>query len=68
MMSFSKYYTPNVEIKDFNGLIDKKTPKKHENIIDMSKNNDCTTGNLLDYDSLSNDYKLIAIGLSKHVE
>ena len=57
--SFSKYYTPKVEIKDFNVLIDGKkrffdvpvkTYKKHtKKIVEISKNNDYTTGNLLDY-------------------
>ena len=52
--SFSNYYAPNVEIKDFNVLIDGKSffdlPVKneeeaYENIIEISKNNDYTTGN-----------------------
>ena len=57
--SFSKYYTPKVEMKDFNVLIDGKkrffdvpvkTYKKHtKKIVEISKNNDYTTGNLLDY-------------------
>ena len=34
----------------------------------MSKNSDYTTGNLLDYDYFSKDYKLIAIDLSKQIE
>ena len=55
--SFSDYYVPNVEIKDFNVLIDGKgffdLPVKneegaYEKIMDMSNNNDCTTGNLVD--------------------
>ena len=33
----------------------------------MSKNNDYTTVNLLDYDYFSNHYKLIAINLSKQI-
>ena len=49
--------TTKVEIKDFNVLIDGKTffdlPEKNEEaykkIIEMSKNNDYTTGNLLDF-------------------
>ena len=54
--SFSHYYVPNVEIKDFNVLIDGKSffylpvqneEKAYEKIIDMSNNNDYTTGNLL---------------------
>ena len=66
-----------VEIKDFNVLIDEKTffnvsiknkEKTYEKIIEMSKNNDYTTGNLLDYEYFSKHYKLIAIGLSKQIE
>ena len=34
----------------------------------MSKNNDWTTGNLLDYEYFSNNYKLIAIDLSNQLE
>ena len=57
--SFSKYYLPRIQIKDFNVLIDRKPffeiPVKnkeeaYEHIIEMSKNNDYTTGNLLDYE------------------
>ena len=57
--SFSKYYVPKVEIKDFNVLTDGKSfseipiknkEEPHEAIIEMSKNNNCTTGNLLDYE------------------
>ena len=56
--SFSHYYVPNVEIKDFNVLIDGKSffdlPVKneeeaYEKIMDMSNNNDSTTNNLLDF-------------------
>ena len=73
---FSKYYTPKVEIKDFNVLIDGKSffdmPVKnkeaYEKIMSMSKNNDYTTGNLLDYEYFSEHYKLIAIDLSKQTE
>ena len=55
---FSDYYVPNVEIKDFNVLIDGKSffdlPVKneeeaYEKIIEMSNNNDYRTGNLLDF-------------------
>ena len=75
--SFSKYYTPKVEIKDFNVLVDGKSffdvPVKtkeeaYERIIEISKNNDYTTGNLLDYEHFSKHYKLIAIDLSKQIE
>ena len=75
--SFSKYYVPKVEIKDFNVLIDGKSffdvPVKnkeeaYEKIMSISKNNDYTTGNLLDYEYFSKHYKLIAIDLSKQTE
>ena len=58
-ISFSKYYVPKLEIKDFNLLIDGKPffdiPLKNKEeaygqIIRMSKNNDYTTDNLLDYE------------------
>ena len=43
--------------------------KKHKNkLLKWEKNNDCTTGNLLDYEYFSKDYKLIAIDLSKQTE
>ena len=55
--SFSKHYVPKVEINDFNVLIDGKRflPVKNEEgasgkIMSISKNNDYTTGNLLDYE------------------
>ena len=34
----------------------------------MVRNNDYTTGSLLDYEYFSNNYKLIAIDLSKQIE
>ena len=37
----------------------------YEKIIDISRNNEYTTGNLLDYDYFKKHYKLIAIDLSK---
>ena len=71
--SFSHYYVPNVEIKDFNVLIDGKSffdlPVKneepYEKIIEISKNNDYTTGNSLDFAYFKENYRLIAIDLSK---
>ena len=75
--SFSKHFMPNVEIKDFNVLIDGKIlfdvpiNSREETcykIIEMSKNNNDTSGNLLDYDYFSNHYKLIEIDLSKQIE
>ena len=75
-ISFSKYYVPNVQIKDFNVLIDGKSffdmpikngEETYEQIIEMGRNNDYTTGNLLDYEYFSKHYKLIAIDLSKQI-
>ena len=72
--SFSKFYLPKVMVKDFNVIIDKlaffdlpiKTEgEAYEKIIDISKNNEYTTGKLLDYDYFKKYYKLIAIDLSK---
>ena len=36
--------------------------------MSISKNNDYTTGNLLDYEYFSKHYKLIAINLSEQIE
>ena len=56
--SFSHYYLPKVQIKDFNVLIDgkiffdllvKNEEEAYEKIIEMGNNNDYTTGNLLDF-------------------
>ena len=72
--SFSQFYLPRVMVKDFNVIIDKlalfflpiKTEEEaHEKIIDISRNNEYTTGNLLDYDYFKKYYKVIAIDLSK---
>ena len=63
-----------VEIKDFNSLIDNEPffdqPVKHEQEpyekrIEMSRNDDCTTGNLLDYLYHEKYYKLIGTDLSR---
>ena len=75
--SFNKYYTPTVEIKDYDVVIDGKSffdvpiknkTETYQKIIEMSRNNDYTTGNLLDYDHFSKHYKLIAIDLRKQIE
>ena len=42
-----------------------KNREAYEKIIEV---NDYATGNLLNYEHFSNNYKLIAIGLSKHIE
>ena len=75
--SFSKYYLPNVEIEDFNVLTDGKSffylPVKnkeeaYEKIIEMSWNNDYTTGNFFDFAYFKENYRLIAIDLSKQTK
>ena len=66
---FLEYYVPKVEIKDFNVLIDGKPFfEAYEQIIEISKNNDYKTSNLLDYEHFSKHYRLIAIHLSKQTE
>ena len=61
--SISQFYLPNVMVKDYNVIIDKlaffdlpiKTEEEaYEKIIDISRNNEYTTGNLLDYDYFKN--------------
>ena len=72
--SYDEFYLPKVMIKDYNVIIDKlaffdlpiKTEEEaYEKIIDISRNNEFTTGNLLDHDYFKKYYKLIAIDLSK---
>ena len=75
--SFSTFYMPRVMVKYFNVIIDKLAffdlPIKNEEeaydeeakIIDISRNNEYTTGDLLNCDYFKKYYKLIAIDLSK---
>ena len=46
----------------------KNGEETYEQIIEMGRNNDYTTGSLLDYEYFSKHYKLIAIDLSKQIE
>ena len=46
----------------------KNKEEPYEAIIEMSKNNDYTTGNLFDYEYFKDHCKLIAIDLSKQIE
>ena len=75
--SFSDYYVPKVEIKDFDVLTDGKSlfelpvkneEESYEKIIDMSNNNDYKTGNLLDFAYFKKKYTLIAVDLSKQTK
>ena len=72
--AYDEFYLRKVMIKDHNVIIDKlaffdlpmKTEEEaYEKIIDISRNNEYTTGNLLDYNYFNKYYKLIAIDLSK---
>ena len=72
--SYSQFYLPKGMVKDYNVIIDKlaffdlpiKTEEEaYEKIIDIIRNNEYTTGNLLDYDYFEKHYKLIVIDLSK---
>ena len=65
---------PFVKIKEFNALIYNKQffhqPVKNkqeecEKLVEMSRKNDYTTGNLLDYSYHQSYYKLIGIDLSR---
>ena len=71
---FNKYYMPLVEITDFNAWIDNKLffyqqvknkLETYEKLVEMSRNDDYTTGNLLDYLYHQKNYKLIGIDLSR---
>ena len=43
----------------------KNKAEASKKVIDMSRKNDCTTGNLLDFAYFKENYRLIAIDLSK---
>ena len=68
--SFSRYYVPNVRIKDINVLIDGKSffdlqvkneEEAYDKIIEMSRNNDYTTGNILDFGYFKENYRLLQL-------
>ena len=74
--SHERYYLPNVEIKDYNIMINgekffdqliKNNNVTYENIrnIASGQGDDYTTGCLLDYSYFANTYKMIAAYLSK---
>ena len=75
-ISRKRYYIPNVEIKDYNVMIDRKSvfdqPVKnnkvtYENIrkIAIGQGDDYTAGCLLEYTYFKKYYKMIAVDLSK---
>ena len=55
-------------MKKFIWFASKNEEEAYEKIIDMSNNNDCTTGNLLDFAYFKENYKLVAIDLSKQTK
>ena len=71
--SFSKYYTPTIEIKDYNVILDGKTPfydipiknkeETYKAITELIKNDDYATGDSLNFKYSCDHYKLIAIDL-----
>ena len=72
--SFSKYYTPTVEIKDYNVIVDgepfyeipiKSKEETYKAITELIRNDLLRTGNEFNFDYFSEHYKLIAIDLSK---
>ena len=72
--SYYQFHLPKIMVKDFNVIIDKlaffdlhikNEEEAYEKFIDISKNDEYTTGNLLDYGYFKTYYKLIAIDLSK---
>ena len=74
--SNKRYYIPNVEIKDYNVMIDGKNffdqpinnmIKTYENIrkITTGQGDDYTTGCLLDYTYFKKYYKMVAVDLRK---
>ena len=73
--SYNEYYLPNVEIKDYNIMINGENffdqPIKNNKVtyenrkIAIGQGNDYTTGCLLDYPYFTDTYKMIAVDLSK---
>ena len=69
-----RYYIPLAEMKDFNVLFDNKPffdqPVKnkqeaYKKLIEMSRNDGYTKGNLLDHLYHQNYYKLVGVALSR---
>ena len=57
-----------IDGNSFSDVPVKDKEEADEKVTSISKNNDYTTGNLLDYEYFSKHYKLIAIDLSKQIE
>ena len=74
--SFSKYYTPTLEIKDHNVIIDgepfyeipiKNKEETYKAITELIRNDLLRTGNEFNFDYFSEHFKLIATDLSKQI-
>ena len=72
--SFSKYYTPTVEIKDYNVIIIgepfyempiKNKEETYKAITELVRNDLLRTGNEFNFEYFCEHYKLIAIDLSE---
>ena len=72
--SFSKYYTPTVEIKDYNVIIDgepfyeipiKNKEETYKAITELIRNDLLRTGNEFNFKYFCEHYKIIATDLSK---
>ena len=73
--SYSKYYIPTVEIKNYNVILDGQEPfyempirnkeETYKTITELVRESDFNTGNLLNYQYFTNYYKLITIDLSR---
>ena len=74
-----KYYLPRIGLKKYNVIVDVRN--FYDNPIEsdiekcrelkkvmIGKGEDYTTGSLLDYDYFKNNYKLVAVDLSKQKE
>ena len=65
---FDKYYMPLVEIIDDKPFFDQPVKNKqeaYEKLLEMSRNDDYTTGNLSEFSYHQSYYKLIATDLSR---
>ena len=56
-----------IDEKPFFEIPVKNKEEAYEAIIEISKNNDYTTGNLLDYEYFKDHHQLIAIYVSKQI-
>ena len=57
-----------IDGKSFFDIPIKNGEERYQQIIEIGRNNDYTTGNLLDSEYLSKHYKFIAIDLSKQID